>query len=653
VPYRLDWNIYSVILSHPSTPPSTIIFQSAKLGDIAWILKELDWAESLLNGESNAGRIFGVSGGNLTALAFGLALAARQSPQIWGRAYNAIADFRAFLGSARSRDIRSLKLNPKYGFYTLKPLRGRVANLLRAYSGRDEWNVSDLGIPLYLCALDRDAIFRMYGPPDDSLQCDYGFIHISPPQDAPLLDALTAGLSTLLSTDSNPVNGEWRFDCRPAIVDAGAIVADLQSTDPRPILRSRPYTSIRKWKLNWFTSSFVMHSAHERNQTLLAAQSLDLLERHTRLQAQVSQSSTLNIPPVSSCPVAGHVDLPYIGSTEAVTNMRQSVENRVELTARFQGILNGQLDSFPFDQPANVIYGAGGFSGILAGMIATREVDRGFARGGGEIRQIYGISAGVLNGFFHAVQIAAGRHPDLYKPAALHALDDLESLMAQASPAKFTAINRDPRKFWKGWGNLKPLEGFLLERLAAYTGSKHPGEITFDDIALPLTVSASRTDGFPDYFGMTQPARSFEWEGRKWEVISAPVVRSILAGWSMNTYILPTEINGQQYTDGGGTFYDQGLMVACFDQELTNLLNIHLDEPEGNSYNLPPHMNLIKIVFETHNLCFPEERRRMRKIMNLLYEHFVLRKTAEISGIELPPDFRKNWIIENSKAIEL
>ena len=47
----------------------------------------------------------------------------------------------------------------------------------------------------------------MYGPPDDSLQCDHGFIHIDPPQDAPLLDALIAGLSTLLSTDTNPVNG--------------------------------------------------------------------------------------------------------------------------------------------------------------------------------------------------------------------------------------------------------------------------------------------------------------------------------------------------------------------------------------------------------------------------------------------------------------
>jgi hypothetical protein len=396
-----------------------------------------------------------------------------------------------------------------------------------------------------------------------------------------------------------------------------------------------------------------MHSYHEQNQPLLAAHCLDLLGRHDRLKAQLAEATTRNLPSISHAPYVGHVDLPYIGSTEAATNMRQSVENRVELTARFQKILKGQLDAFPFDQPANVIYGAGGFSGILAGMITTREVDRGFARGGGEIRQIYGVSAGVLNGFFHAVHVAAARHPDLYRPAAQHALDDLETLMAHAKPGKFIAINRNPLKLWKGLGNLGPLEGFLLDRLAAYTGSKHPGEITFDDIALPFTVAASRTDGFPDFLGMTQPARSFEWGGRTWEVISAPVVRAILAGWSMNTYILPTEINGRQYTDGGGTFYDPGLFVACFDPDVTNLLNIHLDEPEGNSYHLPLHMNLMKIVFETHNLCFPEERRRMRVITNLLYEHFVLRKQTDALGVELPPDFRKNWVIENSKAIEL
>jgi hypothetical protein len=636
------------------TAPATIVFQSAKLGELPRILKELEWAERLLREGAAAGRIFGVSGGSLPALAFSLALAAQRSPSVWGKASTAPADFRRFLGRAHSRDLRALKLNPTYGFHTLKPLRRWVASKLRAYTGREDWRLSELGVPLYLCAVDRDAILRMYGPPDDSLQCDYPFIHIPPPQDAPLLDALIASLSTRLSTDAQMVNGAWRYDCRPSIVDAGAIVADLEAADPRPILRARPLAAVRPWPINWFTSSFIMHSVHERNQPLLAASYLDLLGRQRELKEALAQAPRAADPaPPASAPVIGHVDLPYVGSTEATTNMRQSVENRVPLITRFREILDGQLDPFPFDRPANVIYGAGGFSGILAGMVATRAVDEGFARGGGEVRQIYGVSAGVLNGFFHAVQLAAARHPDLYTPAAQRALDDLENFMANCTPGKVVSVNLNPVDFWTGWANLRPLEGFLLERLAAYTGSQHPGSITFDDIALPFTVTAARPDGYTEFFGMTNPARGFEWSGRVWEIVPAPVVSAVLAGWSMNTYVIPAVLNGQQYMDGGGTFYDPGLLVACLDPQLTNLLNIHLDEPDGHSYNLPPRMNLVSILFDTHNLTFPEERRRMRALTNLLYEHFRLRAQAQAAGVALPPDFRSRWTIDHSKAIDL
>ncbi len=604
---------------------ATLIFQAAKLGDIPYLIQELDWAARRLDeAQPTPGRIFGVSGGNLSALAFGLALAARRTPQTWGKAAQAIADLRHFLQNARSGDLRR-PIIPSNGFYDLSPLRKFVAARLVAYSGRSDWRVSELGLPLYLCAMDHDAVLTMFGPPDESLQCDYQFVHIGPPQDAPLLDALIAGLSTLLSTDTVQVNGQWYYDCRPAISDAGAIVFDLQASDPRPIQRTIPYTRIRPWKLNWFTSSFVMHSANERNQALLADDYLDLQARLA--EARQGQAA------LQDGPVVYHVDLPYVGSTEASTNMRQSVEQRETLTARFRSLLAGQLDGFPFEQPANVIYGAGGFSGILAGLTTTSAVDQGFARGGGEIRQIYGVSAGVLNGFFHAVKVAAARHPDLYTPAAQHALEDLDQFMAHCEPQKIIAINKNPLKFWVGWGNLGPLEQFLTERLAAYTGSKHAEQITFDDIALPMTVTAARTDGFTEFMGMTQPARRFTWprtgaQGRLWEVINSPVVKALIAGWSMNTYILPAELNGQHYTDGGSVFYDVGLFVALFDAEPTNLLNIHLDDPEGHSYNLPHHPNLVKVVFETHNYAFPEERRRMRLITDLQFEYFRTKRAA-------------------------
>ncbi|MBN1439250.1 MAG: hypothetical protein JW929_07575 [Anaerolineales bacterium] len=640
-------------MSEDSAVPPTVIFQSGKLGDVHRILKELDWAERLLREGINPGRIFGVSGGNLVALAFTLARAARQSPQIWGKARDAIPEFRGFLGRARSRDLRSPKLNPWYGFFTLAPLRGWIAARLRAYTGRADWMLSGLDLPLYLCSIDRDAVFKMYGLPDQALQCDYHFVHIPPPRDAPLLDALTAGLSTLLSTDSNAVNGEWRIDCRPPIVDAGAIVADLQAGDPRPILRSRPKAEVRPWPVNFISSSFLMHSNHERNQPLLAGCYLDLLERHRRLKERLGGAAAGNDPVDAGGPVVGHADLPYVGSTEAATNMRESVEKRVELTARFQQLLDGQLDSFPFDRPANVIYGAGGFSGILAGMVATRAVDEGFARGGGEVRQVFGVSAGVLNGFFHAVQLAAVRRPDFYRPAARTALKDLEDFMAHCEPGKVVAINCNPAKFWKGWCNLKPLEGFFLDRLAAYTGSVHPERITFDDIALPFTVTSARTDGYTEFFGMTKPARSFTWAGRKWEAVSAPVVKALLAGWSMNTYVIPAVIDGREYLDGGGSFYDPGILAACLDPQIENLLNIHLDEPDGHSYYLPPHMNLLNILFDTHNLTFPEERRRMRLLTDLLFKHYRLRRRAKAAGIDPGPDFHTDWTVEHSKPVDL
>jgi hypothetical protein len=144
---------------------------------------------------------------------------------------------------------------------------------------------------------------------------------------------------------------------------------------------------------------------------------------------------------------------------------------------------------------------------------------------------------------------------------------------------------------------------------------------------------------------MTQPERRMHFAGRDVRVLQAPVVRAMLAGWSMNTYIQPTELGGQAYRDGGGTFYDPGMFVACLDSELTNLLNIHLDEPEGHSYNLPPRPHLIRLLFDTHNYNFPEERRRMRRLTDLLYDHFRLRARAAAGGLPLEPDFRQDWVI--------
>jgi len=629
----------------PSTPTS-VLLQSAKLGDLARIAEEIVWAQSLLSEAVPIGRIYGVSGGALAALPLALAVSARLEPDRFGAAAGALGEFGAFVRSARSRGLRRLNVNPLNGAYNLNPLRRWVAGRLEAYTGRSDQRLSDLPVALYLCAADRDATFTLFGRPDDALQFEYGWVRVGPPRDAPIVDALIAALSTLLSTEPAIVNGEWYRDCRPAIVDARAIVSDLEAVDPRPILCRTPHTPLPNWRLNWITSSFIMHRQHERNQSLLARAYVDLVHRHRQLTRSLAPAAEHEPAPA---PAVYHVDLPYIGSTEAATNMRQSVADKEHLMDRFRELLNGQLDGFPFDRDANVIYGAGGFSGILAGLVTTRQVQAGFAEGGGTIRQIYGVSAGVLNGFFHAVQVAASKDDGRYTPAARHALADLESFFSEVAPAKIARVNLNPRRFWQGWANLEPLEAFLLDRLGAYTGVVRPQELTFDDIGLPLTVAAARGDGFTEFVGMTRPERRMRLAGRLTRVIAAPVVKAILAGWSMNTYIQPTVLGEEAYRDGGGTFYDPALFVACLDAELTDLLNIHLDEPEGHSYRLPPRPHLVRLLLDTHNYSFPEERRRMRRLTDLLYEHYRLRRRAAVSsGTPIPPDFRQEWDLPES-----
>ena len=623
--------------------PRTLIFQAAKLGDIGCLLAEFDLAAPLLRDPASIGKIVGVSGGAWLALAAGLHWASRLHPERWSGAAPAVEEFESFLRRASSRDLRARNLNPWYGPYNLRPLRRWLEARLRAYGAGDEAWLSELGVPLYLGCMDGEGTFTLLGPEDERLQFQYHAVRVGPPRDAPIVEALVAALSTLLSTEPTWVHdrgggGAWLRDARPAIVDAGALIHDLDHGEPSPIVRTRPHAPIRHWKLDWITSSFIMHSSNERNQPLLAAHYLDLRRRHAELLARSPGSGD-----IAASPLLGHVDLPYVGSTEAITNMRQSSENKEALMARFRQILDGQLDGFDFTQPANVIYGAGGFSGILAGLVTTRHVDAGFARNGGQVRMVYGVSAGVLNGFFHAIQLAAARRPGDFQPAAQSALSDLEAFVAGVEPKRIASINFSPARFWQGWANLEPLRAFFLDRLRTYTGSDRPETLTFDDLELPLTVAAARGDGYTDFLGPTRPERRMLFGGREWSPVNTPIVDALIAGWSMNTYVQPTELNGQQYRDGGGTFYDPALFVACMDDHLVNLLNIHLDEPEGHSYNLPPRPHLLRILFDTHNYIFPEERRRMRLLTDLLFEHERLRRSRQAAYGDAPPDFRQAW----------
>ena len=90
----------------------SLIFQASKLGNRAAILAEMEWAAQLAKDESPVGRIYGLSGGALTATAFALTCAAHREPARWGRAARALADFSDLLRRASHWDIHGLNLFP-------------------------------------------------------------------------------------------------------------------------------------------------------------------------------------------------------------------------------------------------------------------------------------------------------------------------------------------------------------------------------------------------------------------------------------------------------------------------------------------------------------------------------------------------------------
>jgi len=614
----IKWiNQYNFLTNRKSivTPYKALIFQSAKLGNINHILDEFIQAEKLLPNVSGQERIFGISGGSLTALAFALIVSAKIDPTRWGSAQVALGEFRYYLKNSTNREIRRFNLNRNllYGRSNLNPLKKWLGQRIKSYCGDENARISDLAVPLFIGVMPIDNRLVFLGKPDISMQMEYQFAHLGPPADAKILEAVIASLSTSLSTQPVEINRRWFYDCRPAVVDAGAIVVDMLKVDPEEIWRSTPYTPLREWKPNFITSPFMMHSHHERNQTLLAKEYLEGLSENRSLRRQGGRSA--GFPQVS------HLYLPYVGSTEALTNMRETVAKKDELIRKFDEILTVQLTGTDFDLPTNLIYGAGGFSGMVAGLTATRAIKARFEKGNGEIRSIYSVSAGLVNGFFHAIEIAAHNYPEIYTPAARNALNDLETMISGMTPVNFLKFNLNPRRFWQGWFNLEPFRNFLTECLVKYTGIGDPEKLSFDDIHLPLVVIAARRDGFPEFMGSVEPDRKMEFQGKNIQVIAVPIITALLAGASMNSYVEPIVWNGEVYRDGGGSFYDPGYFVAKLDSKPINLINIHLNEPENHFYDIPEKPNILQLILDQHNVTFPEEIRRMVCLTNLYYHN--------------------------------
>lgn len=618
----------------------SVIYQSAKLKDTEYLLTDFELAHHLITDKIPVGRIYGSSAGALAAIAHGIVLSARAAPdRFTPEAAGALTEFEAFFRRAVGRRIYRLNWRGlKYGFFNLDPLRRWLAGRLRAYTGLEDissFTLADLALPVYLCVTDRDAYPVFFGPENPELHFAYHNCTIRT-ENGPLLDALIAALSTLLRADAYPVNGHYYKDGRPVFADISAMVLDMESADPRPVIKSRPYTDLPAWPSNAVTQPFIMHRWHERNQADLAVAYDDLLLRHrdlkNRVDALVSSLDACGLGDLVEQHFTGwqdrdrpeilHIRLPYIGTTEAGANMRESIAHKHERMQVFHELGEPQLTGFDFNHPLTLIYGAGGFSGILAGMVMTRLID---ARSS-SIKRVFGCSSGVLNGLFHGVALGARQHPDLYTPAALDALDHLEEFFDQLTPAKVFQINWWPYRVMRAVANLNPLRDRLIQYLEYWTGRSDGAAITFEEIKLPFYAVAARgSDGYMDFFGMPDDL-AFDFAGRRMRPINCPIVDAIVGGMAQPFYITPPLIQGETYFDGGAAFYDFDLFAAGMERDLSSLVSIHVVGPPDYSFGFDERPTIIRTVLDTHNFTFPEARRRMTRLADLFYDHEALRR---------------------------
>ena len=631
----------------PGARPYSVIYQSAKLGDVPYLLKDFEMARQLDAERVPIGRLYGNSSGALAALAHGLVVTARARPDRFSpQAQNALTDFESFFRTAKSRDIRRINWRGiQYGIYNLDPLKRWLTERLKAYTGLLDvsgFTFTDLCVPVYVCVQDKDGFPVFFGPPDISLRAVYHSCSTRI-ENAPVLDACLAGLCTMLSTDAYPVNspkgasgGHYYKDSRPAFPDISAYVLDMEASDPRPIVKNAPYTPLRPWRGNALTQPFIMHSWHERNQADLAAHYYDLLHRRRMLEAQakalLADLKEHGLGDLAQahfadwrdpdCPRVLHTDIPYVGSTEASTNMRQSVAGKAQLMQQFREIGGPQLDGFDFSQPFNVIYGAGGFSGILAGLVMTRYVDER----AGNVRRIFGCSAGVLNGLFHGVVVGARRHPELYTADALDGLKHLETFFEALEPKKLFRANKTPRSLARAIANWGPLREQLCRYIQRWTGRTNGAQVTFEDIQLPFYACGARgSDGTLDFFGMPDDLE-MRFAGRSVRPINCRIVDAIVGGMAQPFYITPPVIHGETTFDGGAAFYDISLFAAAMERQPISQLDMHFAEPPNHSYGFGERLNLVRILFDTHNFTLPEDRRRMRATVSLFYDTVALRR---------------------------
>jgi hypothetical protein len=154
--------------------------------------------------------------------------------------------------------------------------------------------------------------------------------------------------------------------------------------------------------------------------------------------------------------------------------------------------------------------------------------------------------------------------------------------------------------------------------------------VTFDDIRLCFyAVGARGSDGQMDVFGMDDGLQ-MRFAGRDVRPVNCPIVDAVIAGMAQPFYVTPPCIGGEQYFDGGAAYYDIELFAAGMEEHLHSLLSIHVVGPPDYTFGFPERPDVVKIVLDTHNWTFPEERRRMTALTNLMFENEALQQQAKV-----------------------
>lgn len=626
----------------PIDAPPTLIYQRGKLyGQRPAILRDFAQARDLLADGLEPGRIVGSSGGALPALAHAITLAARREPERFApEAAHAIDAMEALLRAGRPRALYRVNWGSLiYGLHQPGPLRRWLDDHIRVWLRRPDGAaplLSEIGYPLYLAAGDRDGFPVFFGPQDEGLRRAYYNCTVRT-EDAPIVDACIAALSTLFLFDAVRVNGAYYKDLRPGLPDLSATLIDMQQADPRPLIAVPPEVEQRRGQPNLISQGLFMHRWMERNTGFVTRFDAALAARITQIEqwaASLGRLETIQGPIRPGELRACHPRIEYLTSTQMLEDTAiasREYERFIRLGAEVGGPQIAQID---LSQPYNVFYGAGGLSAVLICVGLIGEIQRK----GQEPVRISGCSAGLMPGLFHAVTLAAKRHPHLYRPEALHALDDLAALFAGRQPSDIFTFNwLRPRRLWRGLADLRGLRANLTALLEKYTGVPDGSKLRFSDMQLPFwPVASSNPDGYPAVFGMPDDL-VMRFDGEVIRPIDAPVVDAVIAGASLPLFAVPGVVEGREYVDGGASIFDHSLIMTLMDPQPRGLLSVHLGEPTDYSFGYPERPPLLRSLYDTHSYMIPEQRRRVHEAVNRFYAYLRLRARARALRDSLSP----------------